>query len=46
MRRSHSIEMLIDLATLSLEDAIGILKAVEDRMEMATTMADGKLLLT
>jgi len=38
--------MLIDLATLSLKDATGILKAVEDRMETATTMADGKLLLT
>jgi hypothetical protein len=41
-----SIETLIDLATLSLEDVIGHLKAVEDRMETATTTANDKLLLT
>jgi hypothetical protein len=41
-----SIETLIDLATLSLKDAIGHLKAVEDCVEMAVTTASDKVLLT
>lgn len=42
-----SIETLLDLSTLSIEEVTGRLKAVEDRFPAsATNGADGKLLLT
>ena len=42
-----SIETMLDLSTLNIEDLTGSLRAVDDRMEsMAMTMDSGKLLLT
>ena len=41
-----SMEMLIDLSTLTLEDVIGHLRAVDECVEMAMTVAGGKLLMT
>lgn len=42
-----SIETLLDLSTLSVEEVTGRLKAVEDRLPTSTSKgADGKLLLS
>jgi hypothetical protein len=41
-----SIETLIDMSTLTLEDVIGWLKAVDEHVEAATASAGSKLLLT
>jgi hypothetical protein len=41
-----SIETLIDLSTLSLEDVTRHLKVVQDRIEKTMMIASGKLLLT
>ena len=42
-----SIEMMLDLSTLTIEDVIGCLRTLNERMEQAIAMTDsGKLLLT
>ena len=42
-----SIETMLDLSTLTIEDVTGHLRAVDKRMEQATAMKDsGQLLLT
>jgi hypothetical protein len=47
MCKSHSLETLMDLSKLTIEDVTGHLKAVDDRVEAtAMTTASGKLLLT